>query len=73
MTTVGAAQERRRMDAPCLRNTRALKPGDELVVSEAVKKCVELKKPEGMGRVIKSGRRHMLILDQNRVCSFVFL
>jgi hypothetical protein len=32
---------------PCIRNTRALKLGDELILAEAAKKCIEVKMPEG--------------------------
>ena len=44
---VGAVDQRRLVGVPCLSNTRALKLGDELLVSEPVKKCIGVKKPEG--------------------------
>ncbi len=40
VTMAGAVYERRRVNAPCLKNTRAPKLGDELAVSEAVNMCV---------------------------------
>ncbi len=37
VTKAGAVDKRRMVGVPCLSITRALKPGDELIVTEAVK------------------------------------
>jgi hypothetical protein len=47
VTKAGGVEQRRTVGVPCIRNTRALKLGDELILAEAAKKCIEIKMPEG--------------------------
>jgi hypothetical protein len=47
VTKAGGVEQRRNVGVPCIRNTRALKLGDELILAEAAKKCIEVKMPEG--------------------------
>ena len=47
VTKAGGVEQRRTVGVPCIRNTRALKLGDELILAEAAKKCSEVKMPEG--------------------------
>jgi hypothetical protein len=47
VTKAGGVEQRRTVGVPCIRNTRALKLGDELILAEAAKKCIEVKMPEG--------------------------